>query len=290
MTGSEEVSPQEPSALANFVAAAAGAAVTKAVVYPLETKATLLAISPGAVDVPLSSLFHGIGFSLYETAFYNGMVWFFKEKVKSLRERAPGQTLTFGEAFVSTVVARFINYPLETTISGVRASLQGSESGQGALTVARAILAKGPLQFWQGFHISVFMCGMDAINIYTYEVSRRLLRFLPEDMNIFVAGGLSRVCAIFLFYPIKTLQVRTQVASSRGGKVDIEWSRKFLLNLYSGVRTICLSEGLKVSFRFVIIERLRILLRNLIDRPKAAKQSHAECEQRIGKPDKTGQS
>ena len=228
----------------------------------METKATLLALSPGQKNtLPLSALFHGIGFALYETAFYNGIVWLFKEKIK-----CPGQALTFMQAFCATIVARFINYPNENTGAGVRASLR--TGGKGPLSVAQAILAtSGILGFWQGFHITVFMNGMDAINIYLYEFARRVLAFLPEDANVFLAGGLSRVLAIFLFYPIKTLQIRSQVAAAGGDKIDFEMTRSSILQLYAGVQTICVSEGLKVSFRFLIIERLRRLLRNLIDRP-----------------------
>jgi len=255
-------SEDEPSALANFVAAAVGAAATKACVYPMETKATLLALSPGQkITLPLSALFHGVGFALYETAFYNGIVWLFKEKIK-----VPGQALTFMQAFSATIAARFINYPNENTGAGVRASLR--TGGKGPWAVAQAILAtSGILGFWQGFHITVLMNGMDAINIYMYEFARRALAFLPEDASIFLAGGLSRVLAIFLFYPIKTLQIRSQVAAAGGDKIPFEMTRSSILKLYTGVQTICVSEGLKVSFRFLIIERLRRFLRNLIDRP-----------------------
>ena len=66
----------------------------------METKATLLALSPGQKNtLPLSALFHGIGFALYETAFYNGIVWLFKEKIK-----CPGQALTFMQALRANVV------------------------------------------------------------------------------------------------------------------------------------------------------------------------------------------
>jgi len=258
----------EPSALANFLAAALAAAMTKTAVYPMETRTTLLAIAKrgASTDFSPAQLYHGLGFSLFDTALYNGLIYYLKEKIKASHGPSGlGQKLSFAEATGATLFAKTIDHPNMNVLAGIQGSLRSPNGAQGAWQVTQAILAtSGVRGFWTGFPITVFMNFRDAIDMYTYEVIRLFLsRFLPEDAKNFAAGGLSRVVAMFLFQPFKTLQVRSQVAAAGGDVVAWSWSLPFFEALYAGLGTILFSSAVKVALRTMITERLREVFQRL---------------------------
>lgn len=268
----------EPSAVANFFAAAAAAAMTKTVVYPMETRTLLLAIAkPGAsTDFSVAQLFHGLRFSLFDTAVYNGLLFLLKEKVKASHGfSSAGQKLSFAEATCATLLAKIIDHPNMNILAGIQGSLRSPSGAQGAWQVTQSILSTAGVRgFWTGFSITAFMNFRDAIDVYTYEIIRLFLsRFLPEDAKNFTAGGLSRVVALFLFQPFKTLQVRSQVAAAGGDMVAWSWSWPFFQGLYAGVGTILFSSAVKVSFRLMITERLRHFFQRLFDRRHSSEKN-----------------
>eukprot|EP00747_Dinoflagellata_sp_TGD_P071830 gnl/TRDRNA2_/TRDRNA2_157214_c1_seq1.p1 gnl/TRDRNA2_/TRDRNA2_157214_c1~~gnl/TRDRNA2_/TRDRNA2_157214_c1_seq1.p1 ORF type:complete len:120 (+),score=22.28 gnl/TRDRNA2_/TRDRNA2_157214_c1_seq1:36-362(+) len=93
---------------------------------------------------------------------------------------------------------------------------------------------------------------------------------------------MSRTVACFIFYPVKSLQMRSQAsASGVEARIALSWSFVSLLGLYSGVTAFCFSEAVKNSFRFAITERLRQRAQVLID--NASLEEVPNCTMPVGR-------
>jgi len=282
---SGEKEGMEISPVVNFVAGGLVSAVSKIMVYPMETKVLLMALGEDAASDP-SRMWHGATVKGLENFMYNGLLWQLKEWV---RPPAPDPArpdkrppATFLGAFAASCAAIVLAHPSSNVVVGMQASLKQAQV-RSALEVTRDILRQyGPGGFYLGWRLSVVLRVGSALALVIYDAVRPLLApALGSDLANFVAGLLGRLSEVYLSHPFKTLRSRQQ----RGQAFLPSWSPAAVLGLWRGVGTMALADAVKIGIRFLLIERLRHFLQwLLVKRLARRRQAHKSRSQMSSAP------
>eukprot|EP00929_Paragymnodinium_shiwhaense_P014658 TRINITY_DN122596_c0_g1_i1.p1 TRINITY_DN122596_c0_g1~~TRINITY_DN122596_c0_g1_i1.p1 ORF type:complete len:341 (-),score=33.82 TRINITY_DN122596_c0_g1_i1:157-1179(-) len=261
---------KEISPAVDFVAAGCISAISKIIVYPMETKVMLMAIGESA-GVDSSRLWHGWWVKGIENFMYNGLLWFLKERVRPPppdparpEERPPA---TFIAAFLASCVAILLAHPSVNVVAGMQASLKyTNQPPASALQVAKAIIkSDGIGGFFTAWRFSVALRIGSASTLVVYEFVRaRMAGLVGSDLANLLAGLLGRLSEVYCCQPLKTLRSRQQ----RGQALIASWSPRAVLGLWAGVGTMALADAMKIGIRFLLIERTRALLQFFISRRK----------------------
>lgn len=275
-----EISPS-----VDFMAAGLVSALSKILVYPMETRVLLMAV--GDVDmVRVGQLWHGVVVKGLENFLYNGLLWYLKERVRPIardpsrpEDRLPA---SFTAAFCVSCVAVLVVHPLSNLVVGMQGSLRNpARKPASALEVVHSIMkSDGVGGFWKGWRFSLILRIGSASTFTVYEfVRRRLAAIVGSDASNLLAGTLGRMSEVYTCHPIRTLRSRQQ----QGQRLMESGKMGSLLGLWSGVGTMATADALKIGLRFCLIERLRKLLQSMLNwihkpKQKQVKFSHASGE------------
>lgn len=270
---------KEAAAVADFVAAGFISAVSKSVVYPMETRVLLAQIGEHTAND--ARLWHGVAVKGFENFLYNGLLWFLKER---LRPPAPDPArpdarppVTFWGAFCASCAAVLLAHPSSIVVVGMQASLKQPSGPASAMHVTKAIMqADGLGGFFKGWRLSIALRGGSAMALVVYELVRaRLFGVLGGDLSNFVAALLGRLADVYLCHPLKTMRSRQQ----QGKSFLPSYSPAALLGLWTGVHTMAVADAVKIGIRFLLIERLRkLLLVTLSRRRQHVDSKFVECK------------
>jgi len=243
----------------NFVAGGFVAAVSKVMVYPMETKVLLMALGDTAVN-DASRLWHGVWVKGSENFMYNGLLWYLKEKLPP----------NFLGAFAASCAAIVLAHPSSNVVVGMQASLRLPKPSS-ALEVSRSLLKEHGLGgFFLGWRFSLALRVGSAMTLVVYEFVRsRLSGVLGNDIANFVAGLLGRLSEVYAFHPVKVLRSRQQ----SGKKLLPSFTPAAVLGLWTGVGTMAAADAVKIGIRFLITERLRHILQALLKRRRRQQRS-----------------
>lgn len=257
---------KEISSCVDFVAGGLVSAISKVVVYPMETKVLLIAIGESSAKDP-RRLWHGVGVKGFENFLYNGLLWVLKEKVRppppdpAQPEKRP--PASFLAAFLASCVCILLAHPMSNTVHNMQASLRNvSQAPLSAMQAARGIMQRQGLSgFFTGWQLSVALRIGSALTLVVYDFVRsRTTGVLGGDVSNFVAGLLGRLSEVYLMHPLKTLRYRLQ----QGQTLLPSLSPSALAGLWAGVGTMALADAVKIGIRFGLIERLRVLLQRIL--------------------------
>lgn len=245
----------------NFLAGGLVSAVSKMVVYPMETKVFLIAVGQAAASDPLR-LWHGVNVQGFSNFLYNGLLWVLKDLFRppagpDLLEKRPPVTML--GAFVASCVCILLAHPSANVVVGMQASLRNlTEKPLSALQVARAIVkADGLSGFFTGWQLSILLRVGSALTLVVYEFVRTpLAGVIGGDLANFVAGLLGRLSEVYSVQPIKTLRSRQQL----GQPMLPALNPSAIMRLWAGVGTMAVADAIKIGVRFLLIERLRTIL------------------------------
>lgn len=261
---SERDEDEQISSAVDFVAAGLVSSVSKIVVYPMETRVLLIAL--GAEATGGSRLWHGVVAKALENFWYNGLLWFLKERA---RPRAPESgtrpPVSFCGAFGASCAAILLAHPLANTTSVMQGSLKfTAQKPLGVLAAARQIFrVHGLGGFFQGWKYSLVLRIGSAMTLVVYDlVRRRTAWMLGGDASNLLAGLLGRLAEVWSCHPFKTLRSRQQ----NGQPALPSWSVESLCGLWSGAGTQGFADAVKIGIRFLLIERMRTLLQGLLAR------------------------
>mmetsp|Transcript_68180 Transcript_68180/g.145944 ORF Transcript_68180/g.145944 Transcript_68180/m.145944 type:complete len:311 (+) Transcript_68180:63-995(+) len=246
----------------NFLAGGIVSAVSKIVVYPMETKVFFIAIGDsGSGDS--SRLWHGVVVKGLENFLYNGLLWYLKELVRppppdpALPEKRP--PVTFIRAFGISSAAVLLIHPLANIVVGMQASLRNVDRRPlSALQTVKAIMkSDGPGGFFRGWQLSILLRLGSAMTLVVYDFVRaHIAGVVGDDISNFVAGLLGRLSEVYSVQPLKTLRARQQL----GQAMLPSWSPADVIGLWDGVGIMAIADAVKIGIRFLLIERLRTLL------------------------------
>lgn len=274
----------------DFVAAGLVSAVSKILVYPMETRVFLIAV--GDTDtIDVSRLWHGVCVKGLENFIFNGLLWYLKERVRppacnpAKPEDRPAAS--FIAAFFVSCAAILLVHPLSNVVVGMQGSLRiVGKNPASALEVVRSIMQSDGLGgFWKGWQMSLILRIGSATTFSVYEfVRRRLVGLIGSDASNLLAGTLGRMSEVYSCHPFKTLRSRQQ----QGQSLLSSWKLTAVLQLWSGVGTMAAADALKIGIRFCLIERLRRLLQSLMDwaqKPKRKRVQLAQAGELANYPD-----
>jgi hypothetical protein len=262
----EEAESKEIASSVNFLSGGFVSAVSKVIVYPMETKVLLLALGENVANDPLR-LWHGVVVKGLENFIYNGLLWFCKERIRppppdpSQPDKRP--PANFISAFVASSLCTLLVHPLSNTVVGMQASLKNTSSAPvSAIEVASALFKKhGVAGFFKGWQLSLTLKIGSAMTLVIYDLVRvRISGFFGSDVSNIVAGSLGRFAEVLLCHPIKTLRARRQ----QGRALLTSLTLPALMSLWAGVGTMACADAVKMGIRFGLIERVRVLLQWLL--------------------------
>lgn len=247
----------------DFIAGGLVSAISKAAVYPMETKVLLMQLGETAKDPLL--MWHGVTLKALENFLYNGLLWLLKERVRppppdpAQPEKRPPATFT--AAFWVSCLAVLLAHPLSNTVVGMQASLK--QTPLSAVQVAKSILEHdGIAGFFKGWQLSVALRVGSAMTIVVYEYVRaRLAGVVGKDASNFAAGLLGRLSEVYVTHPMKTLRSRLQ----QGQPLLPSLGPSALVGLWAGVGTMAFADAVKIGIRFGCIERVRMLLQHVLN-------------------------
>lgn len=252
------------SASTNFIAGGLVSAISKVIVYPMETKVLLLSLGEKAVTLndPLR-MWHGVTLKAFENFYYNGLLWLLKERI---RPPAPDRTQPekrppagFIATWIVSFVVMLLAHPLANTVVAMQASLKNAKQPPAsAWQAANAILKnQGFSGFFEGWQLSLLLKAGTAMTLVLYDLIRvRTSEMLGKDLANVVAATLGRLSEVYLFHPMKTLKARKQ----QGQPLLSSLSVSAILGLWRGVHTMAMADAVKIGIRFGLIERVRMLL------------------------------
>eukprot|EP00928_Gymnodinium_smaydae_P083029 TRINITY_DN66303_c0_g1_i1.p1 TRINITY_DN66303_c0_g1~~TRINITY_DN66303_c0_g1_i1.p1 ORF type:complete len:328 (+),score=35.39 TRINITY_DN66303_c0_g1_i1:143-1126(+) len=253
------------SPLADFLAGGLVSAISKIIVYPMETKVLLLALGEHAATDP-ARLWHGVAIKAWENFLYNGFLWYLKERIRpppsdpTRPDKRPPPS--FWGAFCVSCACILLIHPMSNVIVGMQATLGRQAPPASAMEVARAIVEEqGIGGFFSGWRFSIALRIGSALTLVVYDFLRsRLSSVVGDDISSFVAGLLGRLSEVYLCHPLKTMRSRQQ----RGQSLLASMSLASLVDLWSGVGTMAVADAMKIGVRMLLIERTRVWLHQIL--------------------------
>ncbi|KAI8997510.1 mitochondrial carrier domain-containing protein [Pilobolus umbonatus] len=220
-------------------------------------------------------LYSGLSSGVFGIAITNGVYYYCYEAVKSIFEKAKGkgQPMSTGESMLSGAIAGcavvLATHPIWTvnTRLTVRKGVDGDDKKKaGALDVGLGILKKeGLAGLYAGVGAALVLVINPIIQYTAFEQIKNKVsqKKTPGNLDFFLMGAISKLCATAITYPYIVIKSRMQVSQKNDEKYDsiLDGFKKIIANegipgLYKGISSKIVQSVLTAAFLFLAKEVL----------------------------------
>ncbi|GAA5816341.1 hypothetical protein MFLAVUS_009869 [Mucor flavus] len=278
--------------VAHALSGAGGGIVSMALTYPLVSISSRLQVQKNddskdayknTVDAFVKilakegpkGLYSGLSSGIFGIAITNGVYYYCYETVKSVFEKAKGQgkPMSTGESMLSGAIAGcavvMATHPIWTvnTRLTVKKGVEGEQkSDVNALSVGAHILkTEGIAGLYAGVRAALVLVINPIIQYTVFEqVKNKVSKTkTPGNLDFFLMGAVSKLCATAITYPYIVIKSRMQVSQSGDEKYTsiLDGFKKIIAaegvtGLYKGISSKIVQSVLSAAFLFLAKEVL----------------------------------